>query len=176
KGAKGNEPVNIPESQKLAITTGGGSQAVSLNLEKLLCVRQILEENESLSDDCMNSGDKLVMMVNSSMLKALLQEEKLTSSDYQAVQALVNGTINEALGIRFVRTELLLKDANGNPQALAYMKSGLAFSTWKGLEVKVDELMEQNYDYQIWAQQNFGATRMDEKKFVIVPCKYMPAI
>lgn len=166
-GRYGTDPVMVPDSHILPVNEGGSN---AMNLGKLLAATQLLEEEDVLGDDIIDSGDKKIILINAAMKRALLEDDKLTNSQYNDVRLLVSGQLNHFLGYEFVSTEGLPVDSNGKKVAIVYMKTGLKFGQWKGYETRVDPLSDLNYAIQTWTQEIFGATRTEEKKFVFLPC------
>ncbi|OCA02195.1 phage capsid protein [Akkermansia glycaniphila] len=171
-GMEGNTPLTLLESQKIPVnyTDSGTPVDCGITMDKLLTVREILESNEVLYDDEENS-DPLILLISPAVKKQLLGLDKLTSADYAEVKALVEGRVKKALGIRFVTTNKLPKDANGNTRCLAYVRSGLNFFPWAADDIRVDSLPERNYAIQVYTEKMYGVCRSDELKFVEVVCK-----
>lgn len=166
-GKNGGTPVEVDDSHVFANSVGGNTK---MNIGKLLEATQLLEQEDVIGPDTLDSGDCKIILINARMKRELLEDDKVTSADYNTVRALVSGQLDSYLGYKFVTTEMLPTDENNNKVAIVYVKSGLRFGTWKGYETRVDELPDRNYAIQTWTQEIFGATRTEEKKFVFLPC------
>ena len=80
------------------IPTSVGGAGSNLNMAK------IIKAQVSLRDQGVPNSD-LFAAVNALGLGGLLNDEKATSSDYQAVKALVNGDVDTLAGFRFIILE-----------------------------------------------------------------------
>lgn len=167
-GKRGEVPVFV--DQILDVKVGGGTQPVSMNLEKLLSIRETLKDANALSDDAIAGGDNLVIMVNANMITSLLRDSKLTSIEYAAVKALQLGEVKSFAGFHFVQTSMLPVDENGYGVAIAFMKSGLHFRPWEERVVRITEDKDRSFAQVIFTEHTVGACRGEEKKFVFAPC------
>lgn len=167
-GKRGEVPAFV--DQILDVKVGGGTQEVSMNLEKLLTIRETLKDVSALSDDAIASGDKLVIVVNANMITSLLRDTKLTSVEYAAVKALQLGEIHSFAGFHFVQSSMLPVDDNGHSMAIAYMKSGLHLRPWEERIVRITEDKDRSFAQVIFTEHTIGASRSEEKKFVFSPC------
>lgn len=79
----------------LVLTSVGGA-ASGMNIDKLLAIKEWMDDNEV-------PDDGRYIMMNPNGFKSLLGETKVTSTDFNTVQALVRGEINTYLGFTFVR-------------------------------------------------------------------------
>ena len=119
-------------------------------------------------------GEEVFFVTNTEGLGGLLREDKLTSSDYANVKALVEGKIDTFMGFKFVRTELVPSIVNagaGNfdfARNFAYVKSGLCVGEWANLNIRVDQRPDKNYVNQIYATRTLGAVRTEDVKVVEV--------
>ena len=68
-------------------------------------------------------------MCTAQQVSNLLNDQKVTSADYNTVKALVNGEVNQYLGFEFIRYEALPL-ATKTRSCIAYAKSGLHIGTW----------------------------------------------
>ena len=80
------------------IPTSVGGAGTNLNMAK------IIKAQVSLRDQGVPNSD-LFAAINALGLGGLLNDEKATSSDYQAVKALVNGDVDTLAGFRFIILE-----------------------------------------------------------------------
>jgi len=173
--ARGNARSNagliaLPSSQKIAV---GGS---SLTLAKLLATKEILDTNEA-DDDQMLGPDgqaKLanrVIVVNSKMLTNLYGTTEIKSIDYNSVKALCDGAIDTFLGFKFVRTELVQKDATATTgYALAWSRGCVGYGVGKDVVSSIDVLPGKNYSVQVYARMSIAATRLEEEGLVEIAC------
>jgi hypothetical protein len=78
------------------VLTSVGGADTGMNIDKLLAVKEWMDDNEV-------PDEGRYIALNANGFKTLLSETKITSSDYNTVQALVRGEINTFLGFTFVR-------------------------------------------------------------------------
>lgn len=146
----------LPASQKIA---HGGT---GMTLSKLIEAKEILDANEV---------DPMIpryMAVNARGISQLLEDEKLTSADYNTVRALQRGTLDEFMGFTFIRLERLPDDGAGNTFALAY--AGLA--TVMGIAARPSTIVAPRPDkrmaQQLYTWGSWGAVRVEDEMVVEV--------
>ena len=142
---------------------GGATATDGLTLAKLTQAREMLDAAE------VEDFDTRYIVCSAQQITNLLSDDKVTSSDYATVKALVNGEINTFMGFEFVRYEGLPL-ATKTRSCIAYAKSGLHFGTWNGLDLRVDQRPDKKYVYQIYGKCTLGATRTQEKKVIKINC------
>lgn len=142
----------------------GSAANSNLTIDKLIKAKQILMANEALEP-----GEQLTFVGTSSQMASLLRTTQITSADYNAVRALVNGEVNTFMGMNFVWTELLSKSGN-NRTCLLYVKSALKYCWLDAIKARMDELPHKHYAVQCYVNGSFGAVRMWEEKVVEVLC------
>lgn len=157
--------VALPSSQVVGEDEGTANS--NLNLEKLIAAKKILDNNDV--DD-----EERIIVVNPSAVAALLAIEKVTSSDYAAIKALVAGEINTYMGFRFVKSTRLRGTADGTDtdpmQVVAFLRSGIGFALGQNVQVRMDELPAKHYSTQVYASMTGGAVRIEEEKVVKIEC------
>lgn len=142
---------------------GGATATDGLTVAKLTQAREMLDAAE------VEDFDTRYIVCTSQQITNLLDDTKVTSSDFNTVKALVNGEINQYMGFEFVRYEGLPL-ATKTRSCIAYAKSGLQFGTWNGLDIRVDQRPDKKYVWQIYGKCTIGATRTQEKKVVKINC------
>jgi hypothetical protein len=131
-----------------------------LTLAKLLQIKKIFWDND------VDEGIELHIVCSSQQIVDLLGEEELTSADYQQVQALIQGKINQALGFTFHRSQRLDVDANDIRTCFAWAQDGLLLAIGQDINTRISERADKNYLTQVWCGMSIGATRMEEAKVV----------
>jgi hypothetical protein len=160
----------LPTTQKIAVS------ASSLTLAKLLTTKEILDSNEvdddaSLQADGQGATPSRVMVVNTKMLTNLYGTTEIKSIDYNSVKALANGALDTFLGFKFVRTELLPKDATATTgYALAWAKSCVALGIGLEINTSVDRRPDKNNAWQVFADMSMGAARLEDEGVVEIAC------
>lgn len=125
-----------------------------LTLAKLLAAKRMLDE-----DEVDESGRYIV--VGAKGLGDLLDLEKLTSSDYATVKALVNGEINTFLGFNFIRSERLSLASNVRTN-LAWQRDSMLLAIGADIIVDIGPRRDKNMAVQVYLGMSIGAVRMDE--------------
>jgi hypothetical protein len=140
----------------------GAPVASGLTLAKITEAKRIMDAAE-----CPAKGR--YFGTGSYQLQDMLNTDKLTSQDYQAVKALVNGEINSMLGFEFKRYEAFAVSSSVR-SCVAWHKTGLHLGMWNGLETKIGERPDKKYLTQVFMKGTVGATRTNEEKVVRVLC------
>ncbi len=134
-----------------------------------LTLAKLIEARERLLAAGNDPSEPRYLACSERQLSNLLSTTEVQSSDYNSVKALVRGEVDSFMGFNFVSTERLLSTGNVR-HCLAWVKSGLHFGTWNGLEVFMDRRPDKNYVWQVYMRATIGATRTQEKKIVQINC------
>jgi len=110
------------------------------------------------------------LIATSKQMSDLLALEKVTSSDYASIKALVQGEINTYLGFNFIRTERLGLDGSSNRQVLAFTQSGIGLAVGSDVSTRISERADKNYATQVFLSMTIGATRIEDEKVVEIAC------
>lgn len=109
--------------------------------------------------------------VTAQQMQDLLRTTEVTSSDYNTVKALVDGSINSFLGWKFTQYEGLPTDtANTDRRIPCWHKSAIVLGQWNALETKIGERPDKKYLTQVFMKGSLGATRTQEKKVIEILC------
>lgn len=94
----------------------------------------------------------------------LLQDTKVGSSDYNAVKALYAGEIKTFMGFEFVflPTERFTVNTTdtGCIECYAFQRDAILVAMAKDVTTRTDELPDENYDIQAFAEAFYGAVRL----------------
>jgi hypothetical protein len=178
-GETGATSVTLPNAQKYHANTGAALS--NLNVVTLRAVKMKLDQAE------VDPSIKRYLVCSASQINSLLGQTEVTSSDYNAVKALVQGEINTFMGFEFIRVERL-GVASGSASATtgavgsgtsytdsrkcyAYASDGGLLAVGADMQGKIDQRSDKNYATQVYARMSIGATRMEEAKVVEVLCK-----
>lgn len=178
-------PVALGAGQVIANNNEG------LTVAKLREARAKLEIAGIDLDDPMNA---LYIAVTPKQIADLLAEENVISSDYNNIQALVSGKVNNFLGFNFCISNLLPKvddsgvvlswtndapdagtvsdaTADGDVRAnIVWCKSGIRTVTGSDIKTEVEKRADMRFNWYAYASARFGAVRMEEAKVVRVDC------
>lgn len=160
--------VALPSSQQVAVNFGGSNSGLTLG--KLIEAKSILGKNE------VPKGTKCYIAHSQQQLDdLLLNVTQVSSADYAAVKALVDGEVSYFMGLNFIKTELLTLNSSTDVRTcFAYAKIGILRSTGQDMMGRIDELPTKNYATQVYMNMSVGATRMQEKCVVEVACDESP--
>lgn len=166
-GATSESAVTLPSTQQVAANFGGSSEG--LTLAKLIEAKSILGKNET------PMGEAKYFVHRQEQLDDLLNNvSQVSDADFAAVKALVQGDVNFFMGFEFVPTQTVAVSAGDIASSVAYTRSGLVAGVTSGFEARVEQLPQRNYSWQAWAQQDMGASRVQEEGVVEVLCDQSP--
>jgi len=155
-GRDGAGSQSLPADQKIA---HGGT---GMTLTKLITAKEKLDAAE------IDPMLPRYMAVNSRAISQLLEDEKLTSADYNTVRALQRGTLDEFMGFTFVRLERLPNDGSGNTFGLAYASLG----TVLGIAARPSPIAAPRPDkrmaQQLYTWGSWGGVRVEDEMVVEV--------
>lgn len=195
-GKKGGTAKDLAAANMLVATDGTAAVPTYMNELTLRRIAEYFAENESNP-----MGKPVHLCVNAANIyQGLLSDEKLISSDFAAVKALVNGEINTFMGIEFCRTELLsnvdVTDSryDSNPSlnfdkasgkvetgsetfsasdlsCKAWVEDGVLLATGENIVTRLGEDPTKGFNVRAYAKMSIGGTRMEEKKVLEVITK-----
>lgn len=163
-GESSMAPVTLPSSQ--IILSGGTGMTKS----KLIFARSLFRKNEA--DEYADDGEELFITYDSNMVRQILSDTTLTSSDFMAGQMLQEGRLStKFLGFTWVPYEQLDPGANGAAErrAVAWSKSAVHFGT--GIETRTfvgENEMKRGHPKEAYAWMSIGAGRQDDSKVVAI--------
>ena len=141
-----------------------------LSVAKLRAMRKLILTNEiDLETEQAYCG------VTAQQLDDLLGETQVTSSDYAAVKALVDGNVSRFMGFEFVRLEAWPTTGttpNATRSLPVWVKGGMHLGDWQTLNTMITPRPDKNNLPQLHMSMSFGATRLDELKVYKIDCKY----
>lgn len=110
------------------------------------------------------------MVCAAGQIADLLNVTQVTSADYNTVKALAQGEIDTYLGCKFIRSQRLGTDSDGNRQVLMFTQSALGLAVGADIQTKISERADKNYATQVFLSMSIGATRIEEEKMVEIAC------
>ncbi len=140
-------------SSSVAITSS------NLNLERMATVKKALDDKDVEPDD------RFIVITPTALSKSL-QEQKMSSADYAAVKALVNGEINTFMGFTWITSTRLPLGSDSGLAGLAYHRYALCLAMAAAPKVRTDERLDLSYSWQIYYELNIGAVRLEEDRLV----------
>lgn len=171
---------SLPDSQKLAAV--GGSGFSNLNVETLIKIKEKFGAND------VDESIPLHIALTQSQISSLLNDDQVTSADYNTVKALVRGEIDSYMGFQFHRiqrlpTETGAVSANtttgvvgsgssvtGQRKIFAWAQDGMILGIGQDMVGRISERDDKSYATQVYAMMSIGAVRMEEAKVVQTYC------
>lgn len=147
----------LPSTQKIAVGAAG------LTVDKLIAAKQILDENE------VDEEEERFIATSSQQISNLLTDPEVTSSDFVTVKALLEGKINQYMGLTFIRSERLNKVTNDR-FCPVWAKTGLKLGIGRDIVNTIDRLPTKNNSTQVYASMSLGAVRTEEERVVEIAC------
>lgn len=106
-------------------------------------------------------------VVNPSGLDQILNTTQATSSDYNAVKALVRGELDTWMGFKWVMSNNL--STSGTLTSCFFMQRyALCLAMGSQPIVRTDERADLSYSWQVYYELNIGAVRLEEARVVQV--------
>lgn len=143
---------------------GVSAADAGLNVAKLLEANNLLMANE------VDPDEEKFCIVNARQVKSLLQDERVSSHDYNTLKPLVNGTITNYAGFTLIPTQRIGVNGVSDDKVLFWCKSGMKMGIGQDIETKMTERSDKNYSMQVWLRAHFGVTRMEEEKVGYIAC------
>ena len=158
----------IASSTSNTVSNDIGGTDTNLNLDKLLAAKKLLDKGNVPPQD-------RHMVIHANSLASILGEQKLTSSDYASVKALVAGEINTFLGFTFHilgdRTEGGLPLAAGDVRSVwAFHKDALGYAEGMGPKTEINYVPEKT-SFLVNSMFSAGATAIDAEGIVQITCR-----
>ena len=157
-GKTGSTSTALPSGQKIAHGSGGLTQA------KLVSAKKILDQNS------VDPSIQRYIIVSPEQIEDLLNITSVTSADFNTVRALVQGEVDTFVGFKFIVSNRLNTDSDGNRQVIAFAGDGIKLAVGKDVTGRIDERSDKSYSTQIYYCMDIGATRMEEEKVVEIAC------
>jgi len=153
-GVDGTTSVVLPSGQKVA------AAATGLTIAKLRSTKELMDESEVSEDE-----EKFIAC-SAKQITDLLESTEVTSSDFNSVKALVQGEVDTFMGFKFIRSERLNTDGNGDRQCIAWAKSGLELGVGADVVTEIAPRPDKSFSMYVYLSMAVGATRLEEEKIV----------
>ena len=135
---------------------------------KAIFARSLFRKNEC--DE--QNGEQLYIAYNDEMVRQILADTTLTSSDFMAVQMLQSGKVAENwMGFTWVPYQALDNGAGGGTEArtVAWAKSGVEIGMGLNFKTDVSEnKAKRGHPTEAYGWLSLGAGRQDEKRVVAI--------
>ena len=151
--------------------TDGTADRDAITVENLINVRTHL-----LSED--DTDEEMFACMTAYQVAQLLDDTRISSSDYNTVKALVAGQVDTFMGFKFIQVASSVNPVTfGTAGAAAsarpvffWKKSGIVLSTGvneSGSSARITERADKSYSTQIYYCASYGSARMEEAKLAI---------
>lgn len=143
---------------------GVSASDYGLNVAKILAAAEKLGTNE------VDPDEEKYMVVNARQIKSLLQDTKISSSDYNVIKPLVEGQVSKFGGFTIIPCNRIGTDSNGDDKVLYWAKGGILLGVGKDIMTRISERPDKNHATQVFAAMDIGATRMEEARVGVIEC------
>lgn len=143
---------------------GVSASDYGLNVAKILAAAEKLGTNE------VDPDEEKYMVVNARQIKSLLQDTKISSSDYNVIKPLVEGQVSKFGGFTIIPCNRIGTDSNGDDKVLYWAKGGILLGVGKDIMTRISERPDKNHATQVFAAMDIGATRMEEARVGYIEC------
>jgi hypothetical protein len=159
-GKIGSETASFSSANIVAVGASG------MTLGKLLEAKAIIDGYD------VDDEEPRFIAVTSTQVMDLLNDDKIASSDYNTVRALVAGAIDTFCGFKFIKisSSILAKDTNGYRRVIAWAKNGLGLAIAQDIVTDVSQIPTKNMATLVQAHVGIGSSRLDEDKVVEIKC------
>ena len=161
-GVAGGTAVALPSSQK--VSTSAQADGSGLTIAKLRSAKFILDSND------VDPSTPRYIVVSPKQIQDLLATTEVTSSDFNTVKALATGTLDSFLGFKFLVSNRLALANTDDRLVYAFTADAIKLAIGKDVTARIDERADKSYATQVYYSMAIGATRMEEKKVVEIPC------
>lgn len=166
---------NTGETGSSTITLGTTSIAAHVNpsgtstgTPATLTFNRVRSAKRVLDLEAVEMEDR-VAVVGPSQLDQILNTTQATSSDYNAIKALVRGELDTWMGFKWVMSTNL--STNGTLTSCFFMQRyALCLAMGSQPIVRTDERADLSYSWQVYYELNIGAVRLEEARVVQVDC------
>ena len=157
-GVSGGSTIALPAGQKIAHGSTG------------LTIAKLISAKEKLDAANVDPDEARTFVCSAKQISDLLGTTQITSADFNSVKALVQGDIDTFMGFKFIRSERLGTDSNGNRQVLAFTNTSMGLALGKDIQTKISERADKNYSTQVYLCMTIGATRVEDEKVIEIAC------
>lgn len=153
-GETGTTSNTLPSTQIVSATSTG------------LTFAKVKEAKRKLDNNDVEPEDRF-FVISPIGLEGLLGTTEATSSDYNAIKALVKGEIDTWMGFKWILSTRLSVTSNTR-SCIAFNRYGLCMAMAAAPMVRTDERTDLSYSWQVYYELNMGAVRLEEERVVRV--------
>jgi len=175
-GEDGTGSTAFPSANQVAVndwTYGAGSGNTGLTISKLIAARALLFGYEAVDDLDDQNLPEAYIAVTKKQWGELLSTTEATSRDFSGeLAALKEGKLKRFLGFEFIRYENLPLNGSSYYRIPVWQKAGMGmgFGGAEDRKLEVGPRSDLGYTTQVFAEDNFGAARLEENRVVEIIC------
>lgn len=157
-GKNGATLVALPSAQKIAV---GGTG---------LTISKVIEAREKLDETDVDEFLTRYAVVTAKQISDMLDDDKITSSDFNSVQALVEGKISHWMGFDWIRSQRLLTDGSSDRLTYFYVKGAIRMAFPRMPSSQANTRPDKRNAKQIYTDGSWGAVRVEDELVVEIAC------
>lgn len=147
---------------------GGATTIISVDL--LLSVQQLFMAND------VDPDEERCLVISPVQYRTLMNIDKLTSADYQALKGLATGYLPNFLGFHHVIVSNRLGNTTTPPTSgqiycLAFTRRAIGLHIAKDIWARVDPRVDMSYAWQFYTAMTMGAVRVEDEHVVRIHLK-----
>lgn len=158
-GETGSSSITLGTSSISGISHIAGTPA-TLTFARVAAAKRILDLEDVEMED-------RFFVINPFGLEQLLGTTQATSSDYNAIKALVRGEIDTWMGFQWIVSNQL-SDSGTTTTCFAMQRYGACVAMGSEPIVRTDERTDLSYSWQVYYELNIGSVRLEEERVVKV--------
>lgn len=153
--------VALPSGQKVA------HGSANITLAKLRTAIELMNKAEAGSPE---EGGERFFLYTANQLTKLMADSTVTSADYNTLRALQNYQVDQFMGMKWIRTELLPKSGNYR-YCYIYAKSCVTLGMGQNIINDVSQnKSKRGFPYQVYSMMSLGAVRNQDTGVVEIAC------
>lgn len=168
-GVAGTTTTNFLAANQVSASEGASS-ATGLNVEKLKAGIQLLLANEAWDPA---GGERITCVITAKQNRNLMDEVQIINKDYSGSDrpVITDGFVMQWGKVDFIHSERLPLNGSSQTRCPFYVREGMHLGLWNDISADVSQRKDlAGLPYQVYLFGTFGATRLEEKKVVELPC------
>jgi hypothetical protein len=137
-----------------------GDYSGEITLDTILQVDELFYTND------VDPDEPRYFVIGPKQRRKLLQLIEVTSSDFQARQALATGYLPDFLGFNWIVSNRLLAPSTDQLDCLAFTKKALGLHVAGDIRSRVAERPDMSFAWQVYLMMNMAAVRVEDEHIV----------
>lgn len=165
-GTNNDVSVALPSAQDIPVNyaySGSGTNT-GMTLDKILAGKEFFMRN-NLTGQGIENYSEVFCAIGARQWNDLLHENKLINHDFHTDRPLDTGIIRTAVGVDFIVVDDSVLPYNAGTDirtCVMWARRSVVAGIAEDPIFKMDALPGQNYDWQLYMEWGWGATRLDE--------------